>query len=332
MEHPLNAKNNIEPVLATRLITIVPASFVSGIVLATACIFNAWGMENIPVLIINPVMPVSFAPSTMQPSAFQIGYPKKAAKSQGVSHKQAKKIKSVAPRHHLSAKLVPTPAVTLPPVAVAKMETAVNPMPPIRIEHSHVSDAVDPMLLTAWQAYHNGDFDTASQNYSEVLRKDIQNNNSPNRDALLGMAAIAQQRSQDANAAQYYSQLLGLDPRDPDAHAGMSSLLGTEAGAESRLKLLLTQRPEAAALHFALGNLYAQQSRWGDAQQAYFSACALESDNAQYAFNLAVSLDHLGHGKLAAQHYRRALQLDSVGNTSFDHAQTQLRLDELTSR
>ena len=205
-------------------------------------------------------------------------------------------------------------------------------MPPIRIEHSHESDTVDPMLLTAWQAYRNGDFDTASQQYSEVLRKNVQNNNSPNRDALLGMAAIAQQRSQDAVAAQYYSQLLTLDPRDPDAHAGMTSLLGATgtAGTESRLKLLLAQRPETAALHFALGNHYAEQSRWGDAEPAYFSACELESDNAQFAYNLAVSLDHLGQGKLAAQHYRRALQLDSVGNTSFDHAQTQLRLDELT--
>jgi Flp pilus assembly protein TadD len=204
-------------------------------------------------------------------------------------------------------------------------------IPPIRIEHSHESNTVNPILLTAWQAYRSGDFDTASQLYSEVLRKDAQNHNAPNRDALLGMAAIAQQRLQDAIAAQYYNQLLTLDPLDPDAHAGMSSLLDATPGTESRLKLLLAQSPEAAALHFALGNFYAQQSRWGDAQQAYFSACALESDNAQFAFNLAVSLDHLGQGKLAAQHYRRALQLDRAGDTNFDRAQTQLRLDELTS-
>jgi tetratricopeptide (TPR) repeat protein len=308
MEHPLNVENNIEPVLASRLLTIVSDSFISGIVLATACIFNAWGMENIPAL------------------------QKTAPKSQDLSHKRAKKIRPVAPRHHPSVKPVPIPAVDTSPSAVTKMESAVNPIPSIHIEHDHESDTVEPILLAAWQAYHNGDFEAASQLYSEMLRKNVQGHNAPNRDALLGMAAIAQQRSQDSIAAQYYSQLLDLDPRDPDAHAGMSSLLGAfgAANMESSLKFLLVQHPEAAVLHFALGNLYAQQSRWGDAQQAYFGACALESDNARFAFNLAVSLDHLGQGKLAAQYYRRALQLDSVGNIGFDRAQTQLRLDELT--
>ena len=220
--------------------------------------------------------------------------------------------------------------------AIAKVESAVAPAPSIRIEHSHDSNAVNPILLSAWQAYRNGDFDTAWQHYTEVLRKDMQNRNPPTRDALLGMAAIAQQRSQDSIAAEYYSQVLALDPRDPYAHAGMSSLPGAAAGTESRLKLLLAQRPEAAALHFALGNHYAGQSRWGDAQQAYYSACALESDNAQFVFNLAVSLDHLGQRKLAAQHYQRALQLDSLNSgknnlasASFDRAHTQLRLAEL---
>jgi Flp pilus assembly protein TadD len=314
-------------------IAIIPTSVITGLVLAIAGVFNVWGMENIPPLI--------------QPLAFPVVHSKTAAKPHATSHKKARKIPSTSPRHHPSAKSVPTPTVGTPPAAVAKIETAVTPMPPIRIEHSHESDTVDPILLAAWQAYRNGDFDIASQHYSEVLRKNAQNHNTPNRDALLGMAAIAQRQSQDAVAAQYYGQVLALDPRDPYVQAGMSSLLGATGvtDEESRLKLLLAQRPEVAALHFALGNHYAAHSRWGDAQPAYFNACALESDNAQFAYNLAVSLDHLGQGKLAAQYYRRALQLDHAGNTgsvitntgninpsnaSFDHAQTQLRLDELT--
>jgi Flp pilus assembly protein TadD len=56
----------------------------------------------------------------------------------------------------------------------------------------------------------------------------------------------------------------------------------------------------------------------------------LEPSNAQFTYNLAVSLDHLGQSKLAAQYYQQALQLDSASNAGFDHAQAQRRLNELT--
>jgi len=144
------------------------------------------------------------------------------------------------------------------------------------------------------------------------------------------MAAIAQQQGQDDAAMQYYRQVLLLDPRDPAAHAGMSAFSTSEPAArESRLKLSLAQTPQSAALHFALGNLYTEQSRWGDAQQAYFNAFRLEPANAQFAFNLATSLDHLGQAKLAAQYYRLALQIDTSGNAGFDRVQTQQRLNQL---
>lgn len=198
---------------------------------------------------------------------------------------------------------------------------------PVRIEHGQESNLVDPTLLAAWQAYRNGDLGAAWQHYSDALRKDPKN-----RDALLGLAAIAQQQSQDATAAHYYGQVLALDPRDPLAHAGMSALFGaTNAeGAESRLKILISQQPQSAALNFALGNRYAEQSRWADAQQAYFKAYNIDPGNAQFAFNLAVSLDHMGQGKPAAQYYQRALQLDKSGNAGFDRGQIQQRLHELT--
>jgi uncharacterized protein HemY len=67
------------------------------------------------------------------------------------------------------------------------------------------------------------------------------------------------------------------------------------------------QAADSAALFFALGNLYARQGRWSEAQQAYFQAYALEPDNADHLFNVAVSLDHLRQKKLAAQYYRMAL-------------------------
>jgi Flp pilus assembly protein TadD len=195
----------------------------------------------------------------------------------------------------------------------------------IQIQRQMGNDTTFTALTEAYQAYQTGDFVNASQRYLAVLRKD-----SKNRDALLGMAAISQQQGQDNAAIQYYKQVLLLDPRDPAAQAGMSAFAtGDAADKESRLKQSITQSPQSAVLHFALGNMYTEQSRWGDAQQAYFNAFRLEPANAQFAFHLATSLDHLGQNKLAAQYYGQALQLDTNKNAGFDHSQTEQRKKKL---
>jgi tetratricopeptide (TPR) repeat protein len=185
------------------------------------------------------------------------------------------------------------------------------------------TESLDPLLNRAYSAYRNGKLDEARQLYLDMLGKDGQNS-----DALLGLAAIAQQRDEDRIAAQYYLRVLNLDPRNAVANAGMSALSNND-NYESRLKTLLREQGNSAALHFALGNLYAEQSRWGEAQQAYFNAYTLDTKNADLAFNLAVSLDHLGQGKLAAQHYQRALQLDESHSANFNHAKISQRIDEL---
>lgn len=182
------------------------------------------------------------------------------------------------------------------------------------------------MLNNAYLAYRSGKLDEAQQMYLEALGKDARNS-----DALLGLAAVAQLRGEDRFAAQYYARVLALDPRNAVANAGMSAL-STDDNNESRLKTLLREQRDSAALHFALGNLYAGQSRWGEAQLAYFNAYTLDSKNAELAFNLAVSLDRLGQNKLAAQHYQRALQLDQAGVDkphSFDHTQISKRIEDL---
>lgn len=302
-------------------IAIIPAALVSALLLAAAGGFYVWREISVPPVMQKKNITVPLASVAPLPASASVIAPELLIPDDPISAIPSLLVNSPPDKAKRKSRPDNSP----------KLKTSAALAPPVRIEHSHESIAVDPILLNAWQAYRDGDLDTALQHYGEVLHKDAQHNNPPDRNALLGLAAIAQQRSQDAVAAQYYSRLLALDPRDPDAHAGMSSLLGATgtAGTESRLKLLLAQRPEAAALHFALGNYYAEQSRWGDAEQSYFTACKLESDNARFAFNLAVSLDHLGQEKLAAQHYQHALQLDPANNPGFDHAQTQLRLIEL---
>lgn len=220
---------------------------------------------------------------------------------------------------------------TLPPLA--SLENAPspaalpreNPAPgPVRIEQPR-TERIDPLLRDAYQAYRTGKLDQAQQLYLAMFRKDAQNS-----DALLGLAAIAQQRGEPELAAQYYASVLALDPRNAAANAGMSASAPDDGGNESRLKLLLREQGNSAVLHFALGNLYAGQSRWSEAQQAYFNAWTLDSGNAEFAYNLAVSLDHLGQAKLAAQYYRHAQRLDPLHGAGFDHAQVSRRLEELS--
>ena len=87
--------------------------------------------------------------------------------------------------------------------------------------------------------------------------------------------------------------------------------------------------PDTSELHFALGNLYARQNRWPEAQQVYFNAVAAEGDNPDYLFNLAVSLDHLRQPRLAGQHYRLALEAAGRRPAAFDRAGVEKRLAEL---
>lgn len=78
-----------------------------------------------------------------------------------------------------------------------------------------------------------------------------------------------------------------------------------------------TRARDEAALHFRQGNAYASDRRWSEARIAYARAVMLE-EQADYAFNLAVSLEHLGRTADALVYYRAALAAAPRGRTSFD--------------
>jgi Flp pilus assembly protein TadD len=233
-----------------------------------------------------------------------------------------------APANSAGSTLKPLLITIAPPV---KNRVLTKPALPensqIRIERQKAG-LVDSLLDNAYLAYRNGNTDAAQLLYREMLGRDAHNIN-----ALLGLAVIAQQRGEDMLATQYYSRALALEPRNAVANAGMSALTAEDSN-ENSLKNLLNEQQDSAVLHFALGNRYAEKLRWEEAQQSYFNAYTLEPDNAEFVFNLGVSLDHLGQSKLAAQFYQRALQLEQVGgdqelNPRFNHAQTEQRIREL---
>ena len=221
--------------------------------------------------------------------------------------------------------LPPNSQITVEPMQPSP-STAPASNPAIQIRQSTAASQINPLLSKAYQSFLSGDLAVAQQQYQKVLQQE------PNsRDALLGMAAVALSRKQSGQAAAYYGKLLELDPDDPEAMAGLVGVQGQTdpVQSESRLKKILAQNPRAGAAHFALGNLYTRQSRWAEAQQSYFRAYGSMPGNADYAFNLAVSLDILNQGKLALEYYQRALELAQSGPAGFDKASAQNRIKEL---
>ena len=184
----------------------------------------------------------------------------------------------------------------------------------------------DPVLEAAYQAYNAGDLATARGDYQQVLRA-----NPDSRDALLGLAAVEMQARRYDAAESIYTHLLELDPRDAYAQAGLIGLRGQvdPLAAESRLKNMIAAQPDASFLNFTLGNQYAAQGRWAEAQQAYFHAYTSDPEHPDFAYNLAVSLDKLHQVKPALEYYRRALTLAEGRPVSFDQEQVNKRVSQL---
>ena len=175
---------------------------------------------------------------------------------------------------------------------------------------------IDPHVAAGYAAYQAGDVAAAREAYRQALGDDPSNH-----DALLGMAAVEIRSGRFDEADKLYRRLLDADPRDPHAQAGLLALrsdLTDPVAAESRVKTLLAEDPGANVLYFTLGNEYARQGRWAEAQQSYFKAYAADSDNPDFAYNVAVSFDHLRQPKLALEYYRRALALAAKRSASFD--------------
>jgi tetratricopeptide (TPR) repeat protein len=177
----------------------------------------------------------------------------------------------------------------------------------LQISRSRAVRESDLLVHDAYADYKAGDFDSAAAAYRKVLITHPEN-----RDALLGLAAIAQNRGNQQQANQYYLRVLKNYPSDVIAKAALLASTNNKGSAvenESLLKSMISDSPDTADLHFILGNVFASTSRWNDAQQSFFEAFRLDNENANYAYNLAVSLDHLGKTQAALQYYRLAMEL-----------------------
>lgn len=203
--------------------------------------------------------------------------------------------------------------------------SAANANEPLAIQVTPGTARLNGDLVRAHQLLQHKVLAPARTFYEKALRAEP-----GNIDALLGLALIAEEQGRPSEAADWHRHAAAVDPLNAEVQA---ALLGRSAGdaavTESRLKILTSQHPDSGAVHFVLGNLYARQQRWAEAQQAYFNALTADAGNPDFLFNLAVSLDHLRQDRLAARHYRLAMEAAHQRPATFDRGRAERRLNEL---
>jgi tetratricopeptide (TPR) repeat protein len=209
----------------------------------------------------------------------------------------------------------------------AQENTVKNDTSVVSIRRTNTADPLGEKLDAAWLVYERAQYDEAEELYTEAMH--LEKNN---RDALLGLGAIAIQKKDAEKAKRYYLTLLKLDPRDPIATAAIASLhsdkTSIEAG-EEYLTTMLESNPKAAHLNFALGNIYAKKREWKAAQQSYFNAWQQDSENADYLFNLAVSMDQLNKQEQALKFYKECLLKSNNKQVGFSREAVEKRISEL---
>jgi Flp pilus assembly protein TadD len=197
----------------------------------------------------------------------------------------------------------------------------------IQISKTSSPDQHSMAITRAYAAYVANRYTDAEAAYKEVLAEMPEN-----RDALLGLGAIAMRNGDHELAYNHYLHLLDLNPSDSVALTALVNLSvkNDPVKSESTIKFLLNKNPKAAYLYFTLGNIYSSQLRWAEAQQAYFNAYSLESGNPDYALNLAVSLDHIGQFKTALEYYNVALGLADLNMPGFNTTSVISRIQALS--
>ena len=197
----------------------------------------------------------------------------------------------------------------------------------IKISFSNSVDKRRALIDLAYAQYLDADYVSAAENYHKVLQELPRN-----RDALLGLAVINELLGHTNLAYNYYLRALKYYPQDSVVEAALLNLQDKDdlAKQENILRSLLKQQPDNAFLYYSLGALYATQQRWHEAQRVFFNAYSKESTNPDYAYNLAVSLDHIEQYDSAISYYKVSLENAENAVYIFDKGQVAGRIATLS--
>lgn len=157
-------------------------------------------------------------------------------------------------------------------------------------------------LQNAYVSYQQGKLNDALEQYSQILKTQPDQ-----RDALLGLALLSEKNNELDKSRQYYQRVIKTYPQDETAQAGLLRLQTNVT--LSSLRATVQTQPLSHQAAANLATWYAEQDNWTEAQEWYFQAYQLQPQQPDYAYHLAVSLDHLKVKAAAQRYYQEALQL-----------------------
>ena len=300
-------------------------------------VWNEINRVSPPTLARNAVPPVALPRAA--PSTGQIGS-KPAAAPETIAVKPGETpMPPLLPPPAIEPPLPKLPATSAPERVLTERQTVARNLKDapvakeapvgLRLARTLAPPTLNPEISIAYQSLASGDYVLAQQQYAKLVQAEPLN-----VDARLGLATAAARGGDNASAIRHYRQVLALDPRNGLAIMGLVALNegAQPASLEIELRTLIGRNPDAAPLHFALGNLYATGRRWTEAQQAYFEAFRIDPVNPDYLFNLAVSLDQLKQTRLALDYYRKAEAMAAArGGGQFDRNTIATRIRDLSS-
>src|SRR4051812_3486856 len=134
---------------------------------------------------------------------------------------------------------------------------------------------------------------------------------------LRNVAELYATHSLYQQAAQQYSAVLRLNPKDADAHYGFGVVLMQLRrfdGAQSELQRAVTMQPEIKEAYGDLAVAAAENRDFAGAIQALDARSRFLPDSAATYFLRATSYDHLKQMPQAAENYRKFLATDGGKN------------------
>lgn len=208
----------------------------------------------------------------------------------------------------------------LPMLVIAGGKSA----PQTLLQHQENPQAV--LLQRIQEALVQQAWDSAEMHLKELIAL------SPKQaEAQLALAAISLRRGAHEQSRQALAQAFALAPQQADIMAAYLQQQFIAERRESMIKEALASHPSAASLYQGLGNTFAEQKRWREAQEAYRSALSLDPENPDHHLNLAISHDELRQYPEAIQHYQEALRLAREHPPMFFPESVLKRLEEIRS-